>query len=150
MLVKIPPPEADAAQIQATFAAQAAAALTLRGSRSSERRDKLRRLSKAVPVRVEEVVAEVFDPVEVAVLQGAVQTSTQLLALPFDHIFFTGSPAVGKVMMTAAHSTLVTPEPGGKSPVIVDASADVEAAVRMLAWGKPCRGRTQTMYGVAD
>lgn len=87
---------------------------------------------------VAEVVAEVFDPAEVAMVPGAVATSERLLALPFDHIFFTGSPAVGKVVMAAAarHLTSVTLELGGKSPVIVDASADVEAVVRMLAWGK--------------
>lgn len=87
---------------------------------------------------VEEVIAEVFEPSEVAVVHGAVQTSTHLLAQPFDHIFFTGSPAVGKLVMAAAsvHLSSVTLELGGKSPVIVDASADVEAAVRMLVWGK--------------
>lgn len=87
---------------------------------------------------VEEVITEVFAPTEVTVVHGAVQTSTQLLALPFDHIFFTGSPAVGKVVMAAAaaHLSSVTLELGGKSPVIVDAGADVKAAVRMLAWGK--------------
>ncbi|GKS93475.1 aldehyde dehydrogenase family protein [Acidovorax sp. SUPP2825] len=87
---------------------------------------------------VEEVIAEVFGPQEVALVQGAVKTSECLLALPFDHIFFTGSPEVGKKVMAAAalHLTSVTLELGGKSPAIVDASADVEAAVRMLAWGK--------------
>lgn len=245
--MKTLPSETDAATIQAAFAAQAVTALALRGSRTAERRDKLRRLSRAVlarrerwyaafrldlgkpeveveltellpvldeaghaiahlrrwmrPQRVgatlttlgaracvqyqprgrcliigpwnyplntvlgplvsavaagntaiikpseftphvnallEEVVAEVFDPAEVTVVHGAVQTSTQLLALPFDHIFFTGSPAVGKVVMAAAalNLTSVTLELGGKSPVIVDASADIEAAVRMLVWGK--------------
>ncbi|MDP9900857.1 aldehyde dehydrogenase family protein [Variovorax ginsengisoli] len=85
-----------------------------------------------------EVVAEVFDPAEVTLVQGAAKTSERLLALPFDHIFFTGSPGVGKIVMAAAarHLTSVTLELGGKSPAIVDASADVEAAVRMLAWGK--------------
>lgn len=87
---------------------------------------------------VAEVIAEVFDPAEVTLVHGAVETSGNLLALPFDHIFFTGSPAVGKIVMGAAakHLTSVTLELGGKSPVIVDASADIETAVRMLAWGK--------------
>lgn len=91
-----------------------------------------------VNAMVAEVVAEVFDPEEVALMQGAVKTSEHLLALPFDHIFFTGSPAVGKIVMAAAarHLTSVTLELGGKSPAIVDASADVDAAARMLAWGK--------------
>lgn len=87
---------------------------------------------------VSEVVAEVFDPAEVAVVGGAVATAERLLALPFDHIFFTGSPMVGKIVMAAAarHLASVTLELGGKSPVVVDADADIDAAVRMLAWGK--------------
>jgi aldehyde dehydrogenase (NAD+) len=87
---------------------------------------------------VAEVVAEVFPADEVALVAGAVATSERLLALPFDHVFFTGSPAVGKLVMAAASRQLtsVTLELGGKSPVVVDADADVEKAVRMLAWGK--------------
>ncbi|AVS64437.1 aldehyde dehydrogenase [Paracidovorax avenae] len=87
---------------------------------------------------VAEVIAEVFDPTEVALVEGGVATATHLLALPFDHIFFTGSPAVGQVVMAAAsrHLASVTLELGGKSPAIVDASADLPAAARMLAWGK--------------
>ncbi|HLO96164.1 MAG TPA: aldehyde dehydrogenase family protein, partial [Burkholderiaceae bacterium] len=87
---------------------------------------------------IADLVDEVFAPEEVAVVRGGVATAERLLALPFDHIFFTGSPAVGRIVMTAAarHLSSVTLELGGKSPVIVDASADVEAAVRMLVWGK--------------
>jgi aldehyde dehydrogenase (NAD+) len=87
---------------------------------------------------IADVVAEVFPPEEVAVVRGGVATAQRLLALPFDHIFFTGSPAVGRVVMAAAarHLTTVTLELGGKSPVIVDASADVQAAAGMLLWGK--------------
>ncbi len=87
---------------------------------------------------IAEVLREVFEPAEVALVRGGVASSGHLLALPFDHIFFTGSPAVGKIVMAAAarHLTSVTLELGGKSPAIVDASADVEAAVQMLVWGK--------------
>lgn len=87
---------------------------------------------------VASVISEVFDVTEVAVVHGAVATAERLLALPFDHIFFTGSPAVGKLVMAAAakHLASVTLELGGKSPAIVDAGADVEAAVDLLAWGK--------------
>lgn len=62
------------------------------------------------------IVEEVFDESEVAVVEGGIETSTSLLALPFNHIFFTGSPAVGKVVMTAAakHLASVTLELGGK------------------------------------
>jgi aldehyde dehydrogenase (NAD+) len=84
------------------------------------------------------IVEEVFDESEVAVIEGGVETSTSLLELPFDHIFFTGSPAVGKVVMEAAskHLTSVTLELGGKSPTIVDETASVDAAARRIAWAK--------------
>ncbi len=84
------------------------------------------------------LIREIFPEDEVAIVEGAVQTSTALLALPFDHIFFTGSPAVGKVVMAAAakHLTSVTLELGGKSPTIVDASADIKLAARTIIWGK--------------
>lgn len=87
---------------------------------------------------IAELIAEVFDPTEVAVVQGGIPTSTHLLALPFDHIFFTGSPAVGKVVMAAAakHLTSVTLELGGKSPVVVDESADLALAAELIVWGK--------------
>lgn len=85
-----------------------------------------------------QVVAEVFEPAEVAMVEGAVETSTHLLALPFDHVFFTGSPAVGKVVMAAAakHLASVTLELGGKSPVVIDASADLRHAAEHVMWGK--------------
>ncbi|TAG27720.1 MAG: aldehyde dehydrogenase family protein [Burkholderiales bacterium] len=84
------------------------------------------------------IIAKVFDPSEVALFEGAQATSTALLAMPFDHIFFTGSPAVGKIVMTAAakHLTSVTLELGGKSPTIIDESADLAMAAENLMWGK--------------
>ncbi|WP_367916079.1 aldehyde dehydrogenase family protein [Leadbetterella sp. DM7] len=84
------------------------------------------------------IVAHVFSPDEVEVIEGGVETSTELLSLPFNHIFFTGSPQVGKVVMKAAaeHLASVTLELGGKSPVIIDETADIQAAARRLAWGK--------------
>ncbi len=83
-------------------------------------------------------LAEVFEPREVALFEGDAQTAQALLALPFDHIFFTGSPAVGKLVMKAAadHLASVTLELGGKSPTLVDETADVESAARRIAWGK--------------
>ena len=71
---------------------------------------------------VAEIVSAAFNPDEVAVVQGGVETATHLLNLPFNHIYFTGSPAVGKIVMKAAsqHPCSVTLELGGKSPVIVD------------------------------
>jgi aldehyde dehydrogenase (NAD+) len=87
---------------------------------------------------VARLVAEVFSPDEVTVVQGGVETAEHLLALPFDHIFFTGSPAVGKIVMAAAarHLTSVTLELGGKSPVIVDDTADLPSAAGLILWGK--------------
>ena len=84
------------------------------------------------------IVKEIFDENEVSVLQGGVSVSTELLKLPFHHIFFTGSPAVGKVVMKAASENLtsVTLELGGKSPTIVDESANIDAAARRIVWGK--------------
>lgn len=84
------------------------------------------------------IIKELFPEDEVALFEGDLPVSTALLALPFDHIFFTGSPAVGKVVMAAAakHLTSVTLELGGKSPTIVDESADLKSAARTLMWGK--------------
>jgi aldehyde dehydrogenase (NAD+) len=87
---------------------------------------------------VKDIVSAVFKADEVAVVEGAADTATALLSLPFDHIFFTGSPAVGKIVMAAAarNLTSVTLELGGKSPVIVDASADLRGAAEHIIWGK--------------
>ncbi len=87
---------------------------------------------------VEDIIGAAFAVDEVAVVHGAADTATALLALPFDHIFFTGSPSVGKIVMAAAarHLASVTLELGGKSPVIVDASADLRGAAEHIIWGK--------------
>ncbi len=84
------------------------------------------------------MVSEVFLPAEVAVFEGGAEVSQALLKLPFNHIFFTGSTAVGKVVMEAAAQNLasVTLELGGKSPVVVDETADLEDAAEKIAWGK--------------
>jgi len=87
---------------------------------------------------VRDIISAVFPREEVAVVEGAADIATGLLALPFDHIFFTGSPGVGKKVMAAAAANLtsVTLELGGKSPVIVDASADLRSAAAHIIWGK--------------
>ena len=87
---------------------------------------------------VKDIIGAVFPQDEVAVVEGAAQTATDLLSRAFDHIFFTGSPAVGKKVMAAAAHNLasVTLELGGKSPVIVDASADLRSAAEHIIWGK--------------
>ncbi|HQR36899.1 MAG TPA: aldehyde dehydrogenase family protein [Blastocatellia bacterium] len=84
------------------------------------------------------LVADVFDPREATVVEGEVDVAKALLDLPFDHITFTGSTAVGKIVMAAAakHLTPVTLELGGKSPAIVDETADPVEAARRIAWGK--------------
>jgi aldehyde dehydrogenase (NAD+) len=87
---------------------------------------------------ISEMVAELFEPHEVAVFNGDKEMSLNLLNLPFDHIFFTGSPRVGKIVMEYAARNLasVTLELGGKSPVVVDSSADLEDAAEKIIWGK--------------
>lgn len=88
------------------------------------------------------IVKETFAEDEVAIFEGDASTSTALLALPFDHIFFTGSPAVGKIVMAAAAKNLtsVTLELGGKSPTIIDETADIDLAARNILWGKFTNG----------
>ncbi|MEU8584289.1 aldehyde dehydrogenase family protein [Streptomyces abikoensis] len=78
------------------------------------------------------------DPDAVAVVEGGVPETTALLAERFDHIFYTGNGAVGRIVMTAAarHLTPVTLELGGKSPVFVDRDTDLEAVAARLASGK--------------
>jgi len=84
------------------------------------------------------MVKELFEEDEVAVVEGDAAVSQALLQLPFDHIFFTGSPAVGRQVMKAAAATLasVTLELGGKSPAVVDASANLPLAARRIAFSK--------------
>lgn len=85
-----------------------------------------------------DLLSEAFAPEYVAVAQGGRLENAALLDEKFDTIFFTGSPEVGRVVMTAAakHLTPVTLELGGKSPVIVDATADPRIAAKRILWGK--------------
>ncbi|MEA5507089.1 aldehyde dehydrogenase [Halotia wernerae UHCC 0503] len=84
------------------------------------------------------IIGKYFEPKYIAVLEGGIETSKKILAEKFDHIFFTGSTAVGKAVMTAAaeHLTPVTLELGGKSPCIVDTDINLEHTVRRITWGK--------------
>jgi aldehyde dehydrogenase (NAD+) len=81
---------------------------------------------------------EHFDSSVLAVVEGAVDETTELLQQPFDHIFFTGSTRVGKIVMKAAAEQLipVTLELGGKSPAIVHKDANLEVAAKRIWWGK--------------
>lgn len=87
---------------------------------------------------IEKIVIEAFDEEYVAVFQGAIEENTYLLSLPFDYIFFTGSPNVGKIVMKAAAEQLIplTLELGGKSPTIVHHDADLEKTVQRISAGK--------------
>ena len=85
-----------------------------------------------------QLITDLFPSDEIAAFQGDSHLSQALLEMPFDHIFFTGSPTVGKYVMGAAakHLASVTLELGGKSPTIVDASADLQLAATSVVFGK--------------
>lgn len=82
-------------------------------------------------------IPQYFEPENVAVVTGGREEISELLELPFDFIFFTGSSAVGKVVMRAAaeHLTPVILELGGQNPTIVDETANLDIAVDRIAWG---------------
>lgn len=84
------------------------------------------------------LITELFDPNYIAVVVGGREMTTELINMPFDYIFFTGSVPVGKVVMKAAAENLVpvTLELGGKSPVIVHKDANIKVAAKRIAWGK--------------
>ncbi len=88
------------------------------------------------------IIRQAFDEREVALFEGGVEVATALLDLPFNHIFFTGSTRVGKLVMAAAakHLATVTLELGGKSPVIVDEDADMKIVAGDLAGAKQFNG----------
>ena len=94
---------------------------------------------------ISRMIEELFPVEEVDVFEGDAEVSTALLEMPFNHIFFTGSPAVGRFVMTAAAKQLasVTLELGGKSPAIVDETANIKQSAERLAWGK-CVNNGQT------
>jgi coniferyl-aldehyde dehydrogenase len=83
-------------------------------------------------------IAKTFASNEVAVVTGDATVGKQFAALPFDHLVFTGSTAVGREVAQAAAKNLtpVTLELGGKSPAIIDASCDLESVIDRIAWGK--------------
>ncbi|HWO98195.1 MAG TPA: aldehyde dehydrogenase [Bacillus sp. (in: firmicutes)] len=95
-------------------------------------------LTPAVASLLSELIRSAFDEEYVAVIKGGIETSQALLAEKFDYIFFTGSVAVGRIVMQAAakHLTPVTLELGGKSPAIVDEDANLEIAAKRITWGK--------------
>ncbi len=103
---------------------------------------KLTDLCPATAKLAGQLLRETFDEAEVALFEGGVDVATALLDLPFNHIFFTGSTRVGRIVMAAAakHLASVTLELGGKSPVIVDADADIAKVAGDLAAAKQFNG----------
>ena len=87
---------------------------------------------------IADMIASLFSEEEVAVCQGGIPTSETLLSLPFNHMYFTGSPTVGKIVMKSAsdHLSSVTLELGGKSPCFVDQTVNIDAAAKKIVWGK--------------
>jgi aldehyde dehydrogenase (NAD+) len=92
-----------------------------------------------------EIIRDCFSEDEVAIFEGGSETAQKLLTLPFDHIFFTGSTRVGRIVMEAAAKQLipVTLELGGKSPAIIHPSAHLPQAASRIVWGK-CLNAGQT------
>ena len=84
------------------------------------------------------MITSLFPPEEVAVVEGDAEVAQALLDLPFNHVFFTGSPKVGKLVMQAAasHLSSVTLELGGKSPAIVAPDAPIKTTAERTAWAK--------------
>ena len=95
-------------------------------------------VAAATSTALARLIPKFVDTDAVAVVEGGVPETQALLAEPFDYIFYTGNGRVGRVVMEAAaqHLTPVTLELGGKSPVIVDDTADLRVAARRIAWGK--------------
>lgn len=94
--------------------------------------------SAATSALLKRMTGELFEPEYIACVEGGRQENAALLHQRFDYIFFTGSPGVGRLVMekASAHLTPVSLELGGKSPVIVDETADIALAARRIAWGK--------------
>ena len=94
-------------------------------------------LAPATSTVLANLIKEIFNEDEIAVVEGDVSVSTELLSLPFNHIFFTGSTQIGKIVMEAASRNLstVTLELGGKSPAIIDQNADLKKAADKITWG---------------
>ena len=95
-------------------------------------------LAPATSQLIAKLIPLYLDPQAVSVVEGAVEETTALLALPFDHIMYTGNGQVARIVMSAAakHLTPVTLELGGKSPVYVDNTADITITAQRIAWGK--------------
>lgn len=87
---------------------------------------------------IKKLVSTAFDQAEIAIIDGDAKVAAEFSELPFGHLLFTGSTAVGRKVMKAAavNLTPVTLELGGKSPVIVDEAFSIDEAARRILWGK--------------
>ncbi|WP_369802841.1 aldehyde dehydrogenase [Sporosarcina sp. P10] len=87
---------------------------------------------------VDKIISSVFPPEYVSVVHGEKEETKLLLDAPFDYVFFTGSAKVGKIVMKACAERLtpLTLELGGKSPAVVDHTADIKKAAEKIVWGK--------------
>ncbi len=96
------------------------------------------KMAPATSEAIARIFAQVFEPGHVAVVKGGAGVGDALLEQRFDYIFYTGSERIGKLVMAKAaeHLTPVTLELGGKSPVIIDESADVDIAAKRVVYGK--------------
>src|SRR5262249_51143949 len=99
---------------------------------------KLSEFAPATATALTDLIAARFDETELAAFTGDAAVSTAFASLPFDHIVFTGSPRVGKLVRRAAADNLtpVTLELGGKSPTIVGAGADPDLVAKRIWGGK--------------
>lgn len=95
-------------------------------------------LAPATSALIQKLIPRYLDNSAIAVIEGGKAITTDLLALPWDHIFYTGGETVGKIVMQAAsqHLSSVTLELGGKSPCLVERSADISVTARRIVWGK--------------
>ena len=95
-------------------------------------------LTPHVAIVIKDIIEDTFDEAYVSVVEGGVEETQTLINLPFDYIFFTGSEKVGKIVYEAAARKLipVTLELGGKSPVIVDDTANIKVASERISFGK--------------
>ena len=87
---------------------------------------------------IKDIIEDTFDEAYVSVVEGGIEETQTLLSLPFDYMFFTGGEKVGKIVYEAAARKLipVTLELGGKSPVIVDDTANIKVASERISFGK--------------
>ncbi len=87
---------------------------------------------------MKKIITKTFEEKEIAIVEGGVEVASALLEMKFNHIFFTGAPEIGKIVMKAAaqHLCSVTLELGGKSPTIIDETANISTIISRITWAK--------------